>query len=468
VDQAETPLADAAAAYLADAAVTPFTTPGHKRAPHLAGGVLDYDLPLSSGADTLHMANDVLGKAERLAAALWGADLCRFCVSGSTQGNEALALAVARPGDAVIASRNLHKSVFAGLVLAGLEPVWVRPDVDPATGLPLRIPVARVEDAFARRPDAGAVFLVEPSYVGMLSDLAAIADVAHARGAPLVVDQAWGAHLGFHPELPRHALALGADGMVTSAHKTLASFTQGAYLFAQGDLLSRTRLDEAFELLHTTSPSGALLASLDRARAILATRGQELLAGTIALARRAREELAGVEGLAVLAGDDPTKLVLALAGTGADGLQVESDCWAEGVRFELANRDTLVPLLTMGDTAESVGRLVDVLRRAVERRRGEPRRPGPATAVWAVEPEVALTPREAFFAAREAVPAGRAAGRIAAELVVPYPPGIPAIAPGEVVQAELLETLRAAAAGGTRIAYCSDPSLASLQVVAAP
>ncbi len=145
---------------------------------------------------------------------------------------------------------------------------------------------------------------------------------------------------------------------------------------------------------------------------------------------------------------------------------MESDCWAEGVRFELANRDMLVPLLTMGDTEASVGRLVDVLRRSLERRRGEPRRPGPATAVWAVEPEVALTPREAFFAPREAVPADRAAGRIAAELVVPYPPGIPAIAPGELVQAELLETLREAAAGGTRMAYCADPALGTLQVVA--
>jgi len=468
VDQADTPLADAAEAYLADDAITPFTTPGHKRAPHLAEGVLRFDLPLSSGADTLHMTTDVLGQAERLAASLWGAALCRFCVNGSTQGNQALALAVARPGDAVIASRNLHKSVFAGLVLAGLEPVWVRPDVDPATGLPLRIPVERVEEAFARRPDARAVFLVEPSYVGMLSDLAAIAPVAHARGAPLVVDQAWGAHLGFHPDLPPHSLAVGADGMVTSAHKTLASFTQGAYLFARGDLLSRPRLEEAFELLHTTSPSGAILASLDRARSILATRGEELLGRTIELARAARAELARIEGLVVPEGDDPTKLVLALGGTGADGLAVEGDAWAEGLRFELANRDTLVPLLTMGDTDASVGRLVDVLRRSLERRRGEPRRPGPATAVWSVEPEVALTPRAAFFAPREAVPAGRAAGRVAAELVVPYPPGIPAIAPGEVVRAELLETLREAAAGGTRMAYCADPSLATVQVVAAP
>jgi arginine decarboxylase len=465
VDQSQTPLADAAAAYLAED-VAPFTTPGHKRRPDLADGALLHDLPLSGGADDLHMTTDVLGRAERLAAALWGADVCRFCVNGSTQGNEALALALGAQGDAVIASRNLHKSVLAGIVLAGLDPVWVRPDVDEETGLPLGVPVGRVDEAFERRPDARGVFLVEPSYVGVLSDVPGIAAAAHLRDVPLVVDQAWGAHLGFHSELPQHTLALGADAMVTSAHKTLPAFTQGAYLFVSGPRLDLGRAGEAFELLHTTSPSAAMLASLDRARWLLATRGEELLGRAIHLAHVARRELGEIEGLALVASDDPTKLALALAGTGADGLEVEADCYAQGLRFELANRDTLVPLLTMGDTEASVERLVTALRGSIERRRGDPRRPGPASAVWAVEPEVALTPREAFFAPRETVDAAAADGRIAAELVAPYPPGIPAIAPGEVVRAELVEALREAAAAGTRIAYCADPTLATLRVVA--
>jgi lysine decarboxylase len=328
------------------------------------------------------------------------------------------------------------------------------------------VPVERVDEAFERRPDARGVFLVEPSYVGILSDVPAIASAAHAREVPLVVDQAWGAHLGFHPELPQHTLALGADAMVTSAHKTLPAFTQGAYLFASEPRLDLGRAGEAFELLHTTSPSAAMLASLDTARMLLATRGEELLGRTIHLAHVARNELGEIDGLVVLPSDDPTKLALALAGTGADGLEVEADCYAVGVRFELANRDTLVPLVTMGDTEESIERLVTALRDSIERRRGDPRRPGPASAVWAVEPEVAMTPREAFFSAREAVDAGAADGRIAAELVAPYPPGIPAIAPGEVVRAELVEALREAAAAGTRIAYCADPTLATIRVIA--
>ena len=468
VDQRETPLADAAAAFLAQPGITPFTTPGHKRAAHLADGLLAHALPLSAGADDLHLRADVLGRAERLAAALWGADACRFCVNGSTQGNQALALALGRPGDRVLVSRSLHKSVLAGLVLSGLDPVWVRPDVDPATGLPLALPAERVAAALRGAPDACGALLVEPSFVGVLSDLAAIAGHCRAAGVPLVVDQAWGAHLGFHPELPPHALAQGADAFVASAHKTLPAFTQGAYLLAREGRLDPARLGEAFELLHTTSPSAAIMASLDRARQLLAVRGEELLGETLRLAALVRERLAGVEGLVVVASDDRTKLALALPGTGADGLEVEADLFAEGIRLELANRDLLVPLLTVGDTEAGVERLVDALRRSLERRRGEPRAPGGASAVWRVASEAAMTPREAFFDPRETVAAAAAVGRVAAETVAPYPPGIPAIAPGEVVSRELVEALREAAAGGTRLAYCADPLLGSLQVVARP
>jgi arginine decarboxylase len=465
VDQRETPLADAAAAFLA-AGVTPFTTPGHKRRPELADEFLLLDLPLSGGADDLHMRSDVLGRAERLAAELWDGDVCRFCGNGSTEGNQALALALGRPGDPAVISRSMHKSVLAGLVLSGLEPVWVRPDVDPATGLPLALPPDRVAAALAEAPRACGVFLVEPSFVGVLSDVGTIAQLAHGAGVPLVVDQAWGAHFGFHPAVPPHALAAGADAFVASSHKTLAAFTQSAFLVARGGFLGLERLAEAFDLLHTTSVSAAVLASIDRARMIMATRGEELLGETVRLAAYARERLAEVDGLAVVAADDPTKLALALPGTGADGLEVEADLFAQGIRFELANRDLLVPLLTIADTEEGVERLCDALLASFARRRGEPRPPGAASAVWDVTPETVMTPREAFFSPREAVPAEKAAHRVAAEMVCPYPPGIPAIAPGELVSRELVDALREAAAGGTRLAYCADPALTTLQVVA--
>jgi lysine decarboxylase len=362
-------------------------------------------------------------------------------------------------------ARTLHQSLFAGLVLAGLRPVWVRPAVDPSTGLATGVPTPAVDEAIAGAPDARAVILVAPSYVGMLSDLEAIGAAAHAAGMPLLVDQAWGAHLGFHPGLPAHALARGADGLVTSTHKNLTAFTQGSIVLARGGLIDLERLDHAFELLHTTSPSAAILASSDRARALIEERGAELLGRAIELVASARERLSAVDGLAVVAASDPTKLVLGLQGTGADGFLVEADLTADGIRLEMADRDTLVPIVTLADTAETVGRLVDALLRSLAARRGEPRPPSAST-VWSLEASIVLSPREAFFARRERVSARAAVGRVAAETAAPYPPGIPALAPGELVTTEILDALRAEAAAGSRIAYCSDPTLETLLVVA--
>jgi arginine decarboxylase len=462
--QADAPLADAADRFLAEPGA-PFTTPGHKRAAWLEDSLLARDLPLPTGADDSRLSNDVLGRAEALAAELWGAGLCRFAVNGSTHGNQALCLAIGPPGARVGVTRGLHKSMFAGLVLAGLEPVWMRPDTDPASGLAAGLPLDEVRRALAA--GVSALLLVEPSYVGVLSDLPAIAELAHGAGVPVIADQAWGSHLGFHPRLPANALRMGADAMVVSAHKTLTAFTQGAMVFARGDLLDRDRLVAGFEALNTTSPSAAIYASLDRARRLMALRGRELLERTLALADGFRRDVADVAGVGVLdrADADPIRLVVSLAGTGADGFDVEADLLDDGVRLEMTDRETLVPLLTIGDDERSVGRLSAALRHSIAKRRGPPR-PVASSAVWRLRPEPAMAPREAFFAPRERVTAARAVGRISAETAAPYPPGIPALAPGELITAELLDSLRAEAIAGTRVAYASDPSLATLLVVA--
>jgi arginine decarboxylase len=470
--QRDAPLAAAVTRFYSDPGAA-FTTPGHKRAAWLADPLLALDLPLAAGADDAQLSADYLGRAERLAAELWSAEFCRFSVNGSTHGNQAFALAVGAPGDRVAVSRNLHKSLFAGLILAGLEPVWMRPDVDPASGLPVGLSLEEVERALDR--GVCAVMLVEPSYVGVISDLEAIVERAHAAGVPVIVDQAWGSHLGLHPELPPGAMRAGADGMVISAHKTLAAFTQSAILLARGELLDYERLNAGFELLNTTSPSAAIAGSIDRARQIMAVRGHELLTQTLGLARRFRRELADVDGLVTVdaamvepfkaaADFDPLKLVVLLPGTGADGFAVEQDLSEVGVRVEMADRDVIIPLLTIGDDDVTVDRLIAGLRGSIERRRAEPR-PSSSASMWRVEPEVAMTPRDAFFAPRERVDAARAIGRISAETAAPYPPGIPVLAPGEIITAEMLEQLQSEAAAGGRVAYCSDSSLSTLLVV---
>jgi arginine decarboxylase len=446
--------------------LTTMTTPGHKQRQDLVGAVVAGDAPLYGALDTIKHADRLRALAEGRAADLWGADWCRFSVAGSTHGNQALCLAIGRPGQKVIITRTLHRSLLLGLVLAGLHPVWVRPAIDPASGLPGVVPVQAVADALAAHPDACGVILGDPSYVGTTGDVAGHARVAHEAGVPLVVDAAWAAHFGFHPDLPPHPLAAGADAMVTSAHKALPAITQGALVLAKTSLLDKDRLERAFDATHTTSPAGSILASIDAARALLARDGERLCGRLLRGIAAARKRLREVPGVDVLDGPgvEPGKLVVLLAGSGAHGGLVEQDLIEAGMAPEMGDKDTIVPIVTIADDEQQILAFTEVLIASIERHRGPARRPA-AAASWTVDPQTVLAPREAFFAANETVPAAAAAGRVSAELVAPYPPGIPVLAPGELITAAALAALREAAADGGRIAYAADPTLATFQVV---
>lgn len=467
-------------ARVSEGQLNPFTIPGHKHSQDLVGEVIRGDVPLFAGLDTMKQSGGLLETAEARAAEAWGADWCRMSVGGSTHANQAAVLALGRPGQSVVVSRTLHRSVLLGIVLAGLRPVWVRPQVDAATGLPGAVPVEDVRAALAAHPDACGVLLGDPSYIGTLSDIAGHADAAHAAGVPLIVDAAWAAYLGFSPLVPAHALACGADALVTSAHKSLPAWSQAALLVARttraGGLLDPDRLERAFEASHTTSPAGAILASTDASRALLQRDGAELVGRLVALVAEARRRLSAVAGIRVLTDRpeghpdgplavDPAKLVVLLAGTGAHGHAIESDLLADGITLEMADRDVLVPIITLADDERSVERLIDALVAAVERHRGAPRQVAPA-AVWTVQAETAMDPRTAFFVAHETVDADAAVGAVCAELIAPYPPGVPVLAPGEMVTADALSALREVLAGGGRIAYAADPTLATIQIVA--
>ena len=448
---------------------TPFTIPGHKQRHDLVGDVVAGDVPLYAGLDSMKLSLGVLTDAEGRAARLWGADLCRFSVGGATHANQAVALSLGGEGDRVVVSRTLHRSVLLGLVLAGLTPVWVRPEVDPASGLPLGVAPATVARALEEHPDARAVLVGDPSYVGTVGDVAGLAAAAHAHGphgVPLVVDAAWAAHFGFHPGLPGHALQAGADAMVVSAHKALPAWSQAALVLARTERIEAARLDAGVEAIATTSPAGAILASIDAARALLERDGESLLGAALAATRDARERLMAVDGLVVLDGPrvDPLKLTLVLNGTGADGIAVEQDLLAAGIPVEAGERDLLIAMISLADTEATLVALTDALVGSIERRRGQPR-PRVGAGVYGVDPVTVLPPREAFFAATTTVPTAQAIGRVSAELVAPYPPGVPVLAPGEEVTEGALDALQQARAAGVRIAYAADPTLETLRVV---
>ncbi|MEO6999794.1 MAG: aminotransferase class V-fold PLP-dependent enzyme [Terracoccus sp.] len=445
---------------------SPFTIPGHKQRTDLVGEVVGGDVPLYGGLDTVKLGGGLLKQAEARAARLWGADHCRFSVGGSTHGNQALALAVGAPGDRVVVQRTLHRSTLLGLVLAGLVPVWVSPVLEPSTGMPLGVQPAEVARALDEFPDVKAVFVTEPSYVGTVGDVCGVAEVAHAYGIPLIVDAAWAAHFGFHPALPQHAITLGADALVTSAHKTLPAWSQAALVLWRDGRLDAARVDAAFEATHTTSPAGAILASTDAAIALLERDGEALLDEIIATVDQARQRLKAIDGLKVMEGAavDPVKLVLLLAGTGCDGNVIEAGLIERGMPVEMADRDTIVAMATLADDDEGLAAFTDAVADLVEAGRGTPRPEVPAAA-WTVRPEMACPPRDAFFAARETVEMAVAVGRVSAELIAPYPPGVPVVAPGEVVTEAVLAAIASARASGVRLAYAADPTAVTIAVL---
>jgi arginine decarboxylase len=465
--RADAPLLDAWLRF-GESPPTPFTIPGHKQRTDLVGDVVAGDVPLYAGLDTMKLTTGVLADAEARAARLWGADYCRFSTGGATHANQAVALAVADDGDTVVVSRTLHRSMLLGLVLAGLTPVWVRPEVDRATGLPLGVAPESVRRALAAHPRARAVFVGDPSYVGTVGDVAGLAEAAHEHDVPLVVDAAWSAHFGFHPDLPRHALQLGADVAVTSAHKTLPAWSQAAIILARTERIDPARLEAGVEATATTSPAGAILASTDAARALLERDGEELLGAAVAATRAARVRLRAVPGLTVLDGPqvDPLKLTIVLSASGADGNVVEQDLLAAGLPIESADRDVLVAVVSLADTPDTLTALTDAVVASVERHRG-PAQAVVGPAAYGVEPVTVVPPRRAFFAPAETVPLAQAVGRTSAELVAPYPPGIPVLAPGERVTEETLRALDHARGAGIRIAYAADPTLATLRVTVA-
>ena len=467
------PLLDAYLSYF-ESARTPFTIPGHKQKTSALdaglGAVVDSDTPLYGGLDEIKLTNQTLREAEGLAARLWGADYARFSTGGSTHANQAIIFALGKPGDKVAVSRTAHRSVLSALVLAGLEPIWMSPEIDGATGVPIGIGIAELKRALTESPIA--VLLTEPGYLGTISDLPALIEAAHEKKIPVILDAAWGGHFGFHPQLPRHVFQLGADALITSTHKALPGYSASALLLARTEFLSAERLEQSFETTHTTSPAGAPLASIDGVRALLQTRGEELIGKLLENIQAFKESVQAEFALPIFlyssdfpAGRfDPTKIVLRVQQLGASGVDIEEDLQAAGIRVEMADRDTIVFLGTIADSSEDFLHLADVLIPILKRRQ-EQRRESATALSWSVTPQKKISMREAYFAKTEMVDAAHALGRVSADLIAPYPPGVAVVAPGEILTQQIIEGLASSRAAGVRIAYATDSTLAQYRVV---
>lgn len=449
------------AQYAASGAL-PMHMPGHKRnlaaAPFLAplGGGLD--ITEINGFDDLHHADGVLRDEMDRAAALWGAKRSFFLVGGSTCGLLAAIYALGSGGGRAVVARNCHKSAFHGLELCGLTPAWLRPDWCAPLGIWGSVSPAAVERALNETPDARFVLLTSPTYEGILSDIGAIAAVCRARGVPLVVDEAHGAHLGFDG-FPDGGVKLGADIVIHSAHKTLPSLTQTALLHLNGSLVDETAVERALNIFQTSSPSYLLLASLSGCVRFL--EGPDPFAPWRAGLDAFRRETAGLTQLHIpdCAGTaeklptgvfawEESKILLFPTGNGGGYRLMETLRQRFGIELEMALPHYALAMTGAGDNAESLTRLARALAALDREWKGMAASvPGPPPEL----PVVRMGLREAMSAYAESVPLDRAVGRVSAQYLWIYPPGVPLAVPGEELTAQLLEQLYGLIQGGAAL-----------------
>jgi arginine/lysine/ornithine decarboxylase len=486
-----------------------FHTPGHKLGAGAPADLIDAvgarllsaDMGVANGLDDTQESGGLLRRAEDLAAAAWGARRSFFVPNGSSGGLQALVMAVAGPGDQVIVPRNAHKSLLAGLILSGALPIYVEPTLDETWQVAVNVPLSRYAAALEAHPRARALFVTSPSYNGFCADLPGLAAVAHAAGLPLVVDQAWGAHLRFAQALPTDAMSAGADAAVISIHKLLSGLSQASVVLAGGERLDVERLRTMVTMLRTTSPLAPIYVSIDAARRQMVERGEALWGEALRLAALARRRLAAIPGIAVLdrtgpantgsAGTgpantgsaqimaraetaqagavdfDPVRLTISAAALGLSGYDLERALRAgHAVAIEATDPHNIVANITFADSEASVARLVAALAAIAAGAHTSGKRAAMQAPLKLPLPgDQAISPREAFFGAREALSLSACVGRISAEMVVPYPPGIPVLGPGEEISAETIDYLREAAARGILVHGPHDLSLATLQVV---
>ena len=465
--QYKTPLFDAMVS-LAESRKISFHTPGHKSGKGIATRFVKYvgpnifsiDLTTLDEVDSLQKPTGVIKDAQELAAKAYGADRSFFLVNGTTVGNHAMIMTACNPGDGILAARNCHKSVIAGAILAGARANFVYPAMDAALMMSMNVTFDSVRRVIEAHPEIKILVITSPNYYGICADIERIISFAHERGLVVLVDEAHGPHLGFHPELPKSALSCGADMVVQSTHKIIGGMTQASMMHARSERVDIMTLAGVLKVLQTTSPSYILMASLDLARMQMATEGEKLLSKALALARWARGEINGIQGIRCLEkkdvllrgmGDlDETKLAINVSGLGMTGYQVSQALNTEhDIQVEMADPFHVLVIVSIGDRKEDVSRLVDALKEIAKGRSAA------ARFDWEqVKPPVGtpqgLPPREAFFAVHELVDLDKSAGRLSSEIVTVYPPGIPMLVPGEVITENVVNYLsRVSGMGGT-------------------
>ena len=469
-EQLRTPLFDAMVS-LAESRKVSFHTPGHKSGKGIATRfrkfvgprVFSIDLTTLDEVDSLQNPTGVIKEAQELAAKAAGADRSYFLVNGTTVGNHAMVAATTSPGEKVLIARNCHRSVLTGLIVSGATPVFFQPTFDRDLKLTLNVTFETAKAAIDANPGARALLITSPNYYGLCADIERIIPYAHEKGLIVLVDEAHGPHLKFNPKLPKCALDVGADLCVQSTHKIVGGMTQASMLHARAGRVNIDDVTNTLKLLQTTSPSYILMASLHLARMQMATEGKKLLNRTIKLAEEARARIDKIPGVtcfgkerakqAGMADMDVTKLTITVSDLGLSGYHVSQLLNTRfGIQVEMADPFHVLVIVSIGDRQDDLDRLVAALQQIS----AETGLQGALLPLDKVHPpsltnRFAMTPRKAFYYDTELVPVDRSAGRVCAEIVTVYPPGIPLFVPGEEISRDAIDYITNMAGWGAII-----------------
>lgn len=479
-DKISMPLIEAMLQYKSED-VYPLHTPGHKGGRGMQrllrqelGASVQMDVSLMSELDDIHEPETYIKEAQELAARTYGSDACFWAVNGTSQAIHAMLLTALKPGEKLLLPRNAHRSVAGGLVLGGIEAVYLQPEYQPEFGIQMQVTVQQIEAALAQDSKIKAVLLTSPNYYGVAADVRAIADCCHAHNAVLLVDEAHGPHLGFSELLPPSALQCGADACAQSTHKILGAMTQCSMLHVQGARLDLQRAADVMSILTTTSPNYLLMASLDAARAQVQAYGGEMAALAVQAAAKLRRLCASYSGLRVMeAADcgglqlDTTKVTVNFAAWGYTGIEVGELFREARVAVELVDAYNVLFLVTYADVTTDYDEALARIAAVLDKMQVQKRAPLQLAAAAQVPQTQAVLPlRDVFYRAKKAVPLAEAAGKICGEQVSFYPPGIPVLLPGELVTEEIIAYCRAQKELGLPVSGPADSSLQTIRVIA--
>ncbi|EOD01708.1 aminotransferase class I/II-fold pyridoxal phosphate-dependent enzyme [Caldisalinibacter kiritimatiensis] len=479
-NQNKTPLFDALKEYYKKQ-VIPFDVPGHKHgkglkefAEFVGDKVLEIDVNSMKCLDNISNPIGVIKEAEDLAAEAYWADHAFFIVNGTTAAVQGMIMSVCEPGDKIILPRNAHKSAINGLILSGAEPVYIQPEINYELGIAMGVSLEEVEKAIVRNSDAKAIFIINPTYYGATSDIKEIVKLAHQYGIAVIVDEAHGAHFSFHEELPPEAIELGADMCAVSLHKTGGSLTQSSLLLLKEGLIDPKKVKTVLNLTQTTSASYLLMSSIDVARKMLAVHGDKILTKVLKLSRYAREEINKIDGLYAFGKEligspgvfdfDETKLSINVSGLGLTGFEVYDILRDEyNIQMELGDVFNILAIISVGDTKESIDSLIESLKDISKKYKKQKItfNKGPILK----NPEVIISPRDAFYSRKKVVKLEEAEGEISGESIMAYPPGIPIVTPGERISKEIIDYIKFLKNQHSLLQGTEDPYVENIKVL---